>query len=109
MRSFLGYFILAGLVLAAPANAGLFDDLQKAQQQMQQMQGGKMPQALSGGGNAAGLGGMSTMGGGAAGGGACGDAASKDTVDCVCRSTWREGQVDAAAISKSCPRPISKF
>ena len=88
------------LSLTKAADAGLFDDLQK----MQQMQGGSMPSASSGGGNAAGLGGMSTMGGGAAGGGACGGAASNDTVDCVCRSTWREGQVNAAAIFKKLPK-----
>lgn len=92
------------LSLTKAADAGLFDDLQKMQQQMQQMQGGSMPSASSGGGNAAGLGGMSAMGGGAAGGGVCGDAASKDTIDCVCRSTWREGQVNAAAIFKKLPK-----
>lgn len=91
------------LSLSQAADAGLFDDLQKMQQQMQQMQGGKMPQAPSGGGNAAGLGGMSTMGGGATGGGICGDAASKETVDCVCRSSWRQGQVNPSKVFKKLP------
>ena len=84
--------------LSQIAHAGLFDDLNKMQKDLEKLQGGIMPKAPSAGGNATSSAGMSGMSSGASGAAMSGDAAAKDTVESVCRASWREGQVKAASI-----------
>ena len=98
-------FLGAVFSLSQTAHAGLFDDLNKMQKDLEKLQGGIMPEAPSAGGNTTGFSGMSGMSSDASGGGTSGDAAAKDTVDAVCRASWREGQVNAASIFKKLPKP----
>ena len=98
-------FFGAVFSLSQTAYAGLFDDLNKMQKELEKLQGGNMPKAPSASGNATGSSGMSGMSSGASGEGMIGDAAAKDTVDAVCRASWREGQVNAASIFKKLPKP----
>jgi hypothetical protein len=91
--------------LVTPVNAGLFDDLQKMQKDLQNLQSGNIPKAPAAGGNATSSAGMSGMASGASGTAMSGDAAAKDTVESVCRASWREGQVKAASIFKKLPKP----
>ena len=91
--------------LVTPVNAGLFDDLQKMQKDLQNLQSGNIPKAPSAGGNATSSAGMSGMASGASGTAMSGDAAAKDTVDSACRTYWREGRVNSASMFKKLPRP----
>ena len=91
--------------LVPPVNAGLFDDLNKMQKDLEKLQGGIMPKAPSAGGNATSSAGMSGMSSGASGAAMSGDAAAKDTVDSVCRTYWREGRVNSASMFKKLPKP----
>ena len=61
-------FLGAVFSLSQTANAGLFDDLNKMQKDLEKLQGGIMPKAPSAGGNATGFSGMSNMGASASGG-----------------------------------------
>ena len=100
MTAFLG----AVFSLSQTAYAGLFDDLNKMQKDLEKLQGGNMPKAPSAGGNSTGFSGMSNMGSSASGGfGGCGDAANADTIDCVCRATVSEGRIDGTKIFKKLP------
>ena len=98
--------MVAVLGLAMPVNAGLFDDLNKLQKDLEKLQSGSIPKAPSTGGNATGFSGMSNMGSSASGGfTGCGDAKTADTIDCVCRTTLSQGRIDGAKIFKKLPRP----
>jgi hypothetical protein len=101
------FVVWVNIALVIPANAGLFDDLQKdlqkMQKQMEQMQSGNIQPSPFSSGNSNISSGMSTAVGGSASDGMCGNGATKETVDCVCQSTWREGYVDASGIFKKLP------
>ena len=92
---------VATLFLSQIAYAGLFDDLKKLQQDLEQLQSGNMPEAPSGSGNTGALG----MGSAATGGDINADAAGEDTVRSACRAAMKEGKVNAAAIFKTLPKP----
>lgn len=92
---------VATLFLSQVAHAGLFDDLKKMQQGLEQLQSGNMPEAPSGSGNTGPLG----MGSTASSGDVNADAAGQDTVDAACRAAMQEGKVNAAAIFKTLPKP----
>jgi hypothetical protein len=98
---------LAGAIFSSSqvAHAGLFDDLNKMQKDLEKLQSGSIPKAPSAGGNATGSAGMLGMGSSASGGGMSVDAAAKDKVDSVCRASWREGQVNAASMFRKLPKP----
>lgn len=95
----------AAFSLSQIAYAGLFDDLQKMQKDLQNLQSGNILKAPSIGGNTNSSSGTVGMSSSASGGNMSGDAAAKDTVESVCRASWREGQVNAASIFKKLPRP----
>jgi len=97
---------VATLFLSQFANAGLFDDLKKLQQDLEQLQSGNMPEAPSGSGNTGVLGGGALgMGSTASSGDVNADAVGQDTVDAACRAAMQEGKVNAAAIFKTLPKP----
>ena len=92
--------------MSSHAHAGLFDDLQKMQNQMQQLQQGGGLQAPNIGGPGLNLpsGAMSTGQTSAAGMGNCGGS-DKKKLECVCRSTFLEGgQVNKQAVIDRLPK-----
>lgn len=99
-------FSVAILFLSQTAHAGLFDDLKKLQQDLEQLESGNMPQAPSSSGNSNVIGGDGSASGSATiGGGSDADAANEGTVVSICRRALREGNVDAAKIFKMLPKP----
>ena len=64
MRLRMNCFLIAGALALVASNsyADLFDDLQKMQQQMQQLQGGNMPSPQSNGAGAPSIGGLPSNG-----------------------------------------------
>jgi hypothetical protein len=94
------------LFMSGPASAGLFDDLQKMQNQMQQLQQGGGSQVPNIGGSGLNIpsGAMSTGQTSGAGMGNCGGS-DKKKLECVCRSTFLEGgQVNKQAVIDSLPK-----
>lgn len=99
---------LALFCVSGVANAGLFDDLTKMQNSLQDLQQGGGLKAPSVGGS--GLGGLSIPAGAAAGGQAAGagmgncGGPDKKKLACVCRSTFMEGaQVNKKAVIDKLP------
>ena len=101
---------LALFCVSGVANAGLFDDLTKMQNSLQDLQQGGGLKAPSVGGS--GLGGLGIPSGAAAGGQAAGagmgncGGPDKKKLACVCRSTFMEGaQVNKKAVIDKLPPP----
>ena len=99
-------YFAAFVVMSVHAQAGLFDDLQKMQNQMQQLQQGGGVQAPSTGGSGLSLpsGAMSAGQAPSDGMGNCGGS-DKKKLECVCRSTFLEGgQVNKEAVIRKLPK-----
>ena len=107
MKSRIFAYFAAFVCMSIHAQAGLFDDLQKMQNQMQQLQQGGGLQVPSTGGSGLSLpsGAMSAGQAPSAGMGNCGGS-DKKKLECVCRSTFLEGgQVNKKSVIRNLPKP----